>query len=232
MNSKILIIGVLVLLGCSNNHERKSIPNFQERELSFLHLRFGYDTSNIWIKKPENILMLHETFKQIGYKNLVSDEQWTSDWNWYIDVNKSPKNLIDSLELTFEVYNESPKYYREFWLRRMKEKNEEVVYHVIREIKQIMSDELGEDVDIEMINDTLETLLSFEYPERELTNDESNKLLQYLLEIGLHKSAYNLISGENGRFEDVKWNKSEGDIIRLLLETQSYQRPWFEDDTK
>lgn len=99
--------------------------------MSFLHLRFGYDKSNKWIRKPENILMLHETFKKIGYKNLLSTRDWESDWNWWLDIKKSPKDMIDSLEITYSNYQESPKYYREFWQRRVEDKNTETVYRVV-----------------------------------------------------------------------------------------------------
>ena len=117
----IITIGILILSSCGNSNEKKVIPNFQENDLSFLHLRFGYDKSNKWIKNPDNILILHETFKKIGYNNLISNDEWKDDWNWWLDVKKSPKHLIDSLEITFENYQEAPKYYREFLERRNKE---------------------------------------------------------------------------------------------------------------
>jgi len=75
------------------------VPNFEEKKLSFSELRFGYNTSNRWIKKPENILMLHETFKMIGYENLISEEDILSDGILYLDVKKNPLHLIDSLDL-------------------------------------------------------------------------------------------------------------------------------------
>lgn len=208
------------------------IPRFQEKELSFLHLRFGYDRSNDWIKKPENILMLHETFKKIGYKNLISKEEWTSDWNWYLKVKKSPNNLIDSLELTYSNFQESPKYYREFWQRRMVEKNDEMVYRIVKEIKQIMIADERLEVNQESINDTLFQLLSFEYPERKLTEKETDSLLNYLIEIGLHESAFNLVSGEIEQIWNDEWKKKEREILHLLNKSETYQRPWFEDNTK
>jgi hypothetical protein len=155
-----------------------------------------------------------------------------SDWNWYLDVNKSPKNLIDSLELTFVNIDEAPRYYRDFWLRRKNEGNEKVVYKVVNEIRQMMNGYSEFATNRKMANDTLAQLISFEYPERELTNEEANKLVDYLINIGLHQSAYNLVSGENGKFSDVNWDKDKDEVLKLLNQSESYQRPWFEDDTK
>ena len=232
MKNIILTIGILILSGCGNSNERKVIRNFQENELSFLHLRFGYDKSNNWIKKPDNMLMLHETFKKIGYENLIKQEQLEDDWNWWLDVKKSPKILIDSLEITYNDYEESPKYYREFWQRRMNEENDKTAYKVVSEIKQILINEERIDFESKFVNDTLFNLMTFEYPERELSDRESNQLLNYLIEIGLHHSAYNLASGENGKFWNTKWEKDEKGILKSLKESESNQRPWFEDDTK
>lgn len=232
MKDVILISIILILIGCENQTSNKSIPHYQEKELSFLHLKNGYDKSNNWIKNPENLLMIHETFKKIGYKNLIDEDLWTDEWNPYLDVKKKPKNLIDSLELTFENHEISSKYYKEFWERRKKEGNEKEVYKVINEIKQILIEDERIDYDEQIVNDTLEQLLKFKYPERKLTNKESNKLLNYLIEIGLHKSAYNLISGEHYEFDTVKWKKKKTELIELLHESDLYIIPWYEDNTK
>ena len=213
MKNTILIIGILIFLSCENSNEKKVIPNFQEKELSFLHLRFGYDKSNNWIKEPKNILMLHETFKKIGYENLISNEDWTSEWNWYLDVKKSPKHLIDSLESTYSNFQGSPKYYREFWQRRIDDKNDKVVYRVVKEIKEIILNKNKIAVNEEIVNDTLFQLMTFEYPERILTKNEKDYLLNYLIKIGLHESAYNLVSGENGEVWNQEWVKKENEIL-------------------
>lgn len=227
-----IIIGILILSSCGNSNERKVIPKFKENELSFLHLRFGYDKSNKWIKNSDNILMLHETLKKIGYINLINNDEWEEDCSWWLDVKKSPKHLIDSLEITFENYQEAPKYYREFWQRRFNERNDEMVYKVVSEIKQILIANERIEFHSKLVNDTLFNLMNFEHPERELSDKESNELLNYLIEIELHESAYNLVSGENGRFTNTKWEKEETEILNLLKESEANQRPWFADDTK
>lgn len=228
----ILTLGILILESCGNSNEKNLIPTFQENELSFLHLRFGYDKSNDWIKNPENLNMVHETFKKIGYETLLSQGQWEDYWNWWLDVKNSPENLIDSLEITYNEYEESPKYYQEFWQRRIKEGNDKVAYKIVSEIKQIMLDRKQLEFDSESVNDTLFKLMTFEYPERDLSNGKSNRLLNYLIEIGLHESAYNIVSGENGKFEKTIWEKDKSATIKLLKESTKYQRPWYQDDTK
>ncbi len=233
MKNIILLIGIIILLSCGNTN-KKVVPKFKEKELSFLHLRFGYDKTNNWIKKPENILMLHETFKKIGYKNLINHEDWISEWNWYLDVSKSPKNLIDSLEITYNNLNDSPKYYQEFWKRRKHEGNTEIVYKIIKEVKQELLDSLEIPFNKNVVNDTLFNLLLFEYPLRELNDKEANEHLNYLIKIGLHESAYNLISGENIKYENVNWNRTIKEVIKDLIrkENENQYSPWFQDDVK
>ena len=42
-----------------------------ESEVSFFDLRNGNLLENNWIRKPANMLMVHETFKKYGYVNLL-----------------------------------------------------------------------------------------------------------------------------------------------------------------
>jgi len=231
---KILIaVGILIFLSCDVS-KNELIPHFHERELSFLHLRHGYDKSNKWIKNPDNILMLHETFKKIGYKNLVSDEEWNSGSMWGLDIWKQPVNFVDSLILTFNNTAQAPIYYQEFWKRRKSEGNEEVVYRVVKEIQQIITGNGAYVSNAKIVNDTLHRLLHFEYPQRKLTDTEANKHLEYLIQIGLHASAYNLVSfeHESQNIREVKWNRKEEKLITILQRSDTYQRPWFEDNTK
>lgn len=63
----IITTGILILSSCINSNERKVIPSFEENELSFTHLGFGYDKSNKWVKNPDNILMLKKTITNHKY---------------------------------------------------------------------------------------------------------------------------------------------------------------------
>lgn len=139
MKNYLVILGFLFLISCGSNSAKENLrPQFEEQKLSFSHLRSGYDKDkSSWIKDPENILMLHETFKKRGYRgNVISDYLWNSSAFWYLDVCRAPKHLFDSLELAFHAPTEFPKYYQEFWERRVTEGNQEVVYQVLSEIKE------------------------------------------------------------------------------------------------
>ena len=222
----------LIASSCVNSGDEEARHSFQERKLNFSDLRFGYDTTNRWIREPRNILMLHETFKKVGYDNLMSKSDWSDEWVWYLNIRKTPGNLIDSLEMTYSDLKGAPEYYKKFWKRREKEENKEVVYQIIREIKQVKNGKGGTEVDPRAVNDTLEQLVSFEYPKRDLTDAEANDFLAYLIKIGLHQSAYNVVSDQNSRFTDISWNRPKEEVIRELSESDIYQRPWIEDDTK
>lgn len=233
MTRMLFVLLLLTASGCKSEREKEPISFFEERQPGFFHLRFGYEPSNQWIRKPDNILMLHETFKKIGYQKLISNYKWTENPSTsYAYVNHSLKNLIDSLEITYSNPEDAPKYYREFWQRRRVEKNIEAVYQVISEVKKIMV--YGEELEIneEKVNDTLLTLLSFEYPERRLTDAEANEQLDYLIAIGFHQSAYNLITGERAGYEGVKWVMKKEDVLKQIKPSAIYQRAWLEDNTK
>ncbi len=236
MKYSIIFISFLFYFGCSNSTGIKKDNTFYyERELSFLHLRYGFNKENKWIKHPENILKLHETFKKFGYRNIFDEEVWNDDWNWYLDVSKSPKNLFDSLELTYMNSSKSPKYYQEFWERRKKEKNDETVIKVVKEINQIMNTDIVHvKVRNEIVNDTLLNLLSFEFPQREVIDEEANLLLKYLIKIGLHESAYNLINEEYLKYENVKWEVNKENILSQLIKVKTANQldPWFNDNVK
>ncbi len=53
-----------------------------------------------WIRKPENIIVAHETCKKIGYEKLLGFV--SNDYIWFLDVNKPANELIDSLIITYQ----------------------------------------------------------------------------------------------------------------------------------
>ncbi|MEM8897525.1 MAG: hypothetical protein AAGC85_05445 [Bacteroidota bacterium] len=227
------LLGLLSLVSCTSQQHEQTIPRFHEKECSFSHLRTaGYSPTHPWIRQPENILMLHETFKKLGYKHLISDYTWSTSpfISHGIYLNHSLKNLIDSLELTYEDHLNAPTYYREFWQRRTEERNTESVYKVVKDIKDIMFEGIELEVDHEMVNDTLAELLSYEYPSRDLSSHEANELLSYLISIGFHESAYNLIRGEF-ILPTVKWERSPEEIMQELETSEEDNTPWFQDNT-
>ena len=228
---KIVIILILGICSCGDYKESNEIPFFYEKELSFLFLKDGYDVSNTWIKQPANIEMLHETFKEIGYLKILEHLNWTEDWTLQIDNRKSLKNLIDSIEITYQN-KQAPKYYREFWERRIKEGNEQVVYKVISEIKSIS---LGEPEPITSkslkVNDTLKYLGLIELKDS-LNNYEANQFLNKLIDFKLHQSVWNVRSGENYKFDNIEWDKQPSETYEKLKESDKYMEPWIKDNTK
>lgn len=228
---KLAIILIIGICSCGNYKDSNEISFFYEKELSFLFLKDGYDKSNTWIKQPANIEMLHETFKEIGYLKILKYLNWTKDWTLQIDNRKSLKNLIDSLEINYQN-NYAPKYYKEFWERRMKEGNEEVVHKVISEIKSIS---LGESEQRTfnplLVNDTLKYLGLFELKDS-LSTNEANQFLNKLIEFKLHQSAWNVRSGENFKFNSIKWDKNPSETYRKLKVSNEYMEPWIKDNTK
>ena len=101
---------------------------------------------------------------------------------------------------------------------------------VVKDIKDIMLEDLVLEVDHKIVNDTLAQLLSYEYPSRDLSSQEANELLSYLISIGFHESAYNLISGEFG-LPTVKWERSPEEIMQELEISEEYLTPWLQDNT-
>ncbi len=230
------LVGGFLSFNCSNSKVKK-IHSFKEKELSFIHLRHGFDINNLWIRQPENILMLHETFKSIGYEKLLArNYSWNNNpmVNQYAYINNSLENLVDSLEITYENYEEAPKYYREFWGRRKREQNDEAVYKVISEVKAIHFDNKSVSKDHSQVNDTLAKLLSFEYTGITINNEEANEALEYLIEIDLHQSAYNWIKGEFAPMENVTWKTPYDKMMSQLSENNSeiHIQPWFSDTNK
>ena len=222
----------IILFSCQKG-KTDSPVFYKEKQFGFATLRHGFDTSNQWIRRPENIIMLHETFKKIGYRNLISDEEWIENPNLsYSYVKRSLNDMVDSLCLTYDDYTASPKFYAEFWTRRRNEGNQDVVYHVLKEVNSIMNG--GNKIELvdSLVDDTLFALLSYEYPLRAISNSEANEMMQFLIKIGLHQSAYNLIDGEVYKFSEVDWDWSIDEMKGKLDKSQKYKKAWFEDDTK
>jgi hypothetical protein len=211
--------------------------NFIERTLSFYNPNKSFwlakdRKSYEHLRRPENLKMLHETFKKIGYDNLISDYELTANpcmiWSY---INRPCNELADSLLITYELDSIESKYYREFWERRKLEGNSQTVYEILQEI----SAELYEGHSIEptanLVNDTLYQLLTITQLSDTITNSQAIQRFEYLRKIGLHESAYNLLF-ERYRYSDVEWNREQLKEQLSKDTTKTYPWPWVEDDTK
>lgn len=230
----ILTISFLILFSCSQN-DKKTKDYYLESQPTFFDLKHGDWTTNDWIRKPENLKMIHETFKKFGYMDLIGSRLNDNPLILQeIYIKNKPYNLIDSLIITFENKEVEVKYYREFWLRREKEKNDSVVYDILKDIQysyksKLSSHELSINCNQELVNDTLLQLLEMEYPKQTLTTEVAKEHFERLKELGFHESAYNLLF-ERAEYSEIDWNKEE--LLNKLKTTENYVFPWFEDNEK
>lgn len=230
----ILTIGLLTLFSCSQN-ERSLKEHYVESHPSFFQLKHGKWISNEWIRKPENLKMIHETFKKFGYLNLIevhlnSNPLVLQD----IYINTEPYNLIDSLILAFENKDLEVKYYPEFWSRREKEKNDSVVYDILKDIKSsyvtfLPPEVMSNQADGQFVNDTLLQLLKIEFPKQPVTTEQAIEHFEKLRELGFHESAFNLLY-QRSEYSEINWDKEE--LKKKLKTTENYVYPWFEDNEK
>ena len=227
-------ISFLTLLSCSQK-DKKTRDYYVESHPTFFDLKHGDWTTNDWIRKPKNLIMIHETFKKFGYMDLIGSQLNDNPITLQdIYINNKPYNLIDSLIIAFDKKELDVKYYREFWLRRKKEKNDSVVYGILKDIQyayksKLSSQELSIKSAHELVNDTLLELLKIEFPKQALTTELALKHFARLNELGFYESAYNLLF-ERNEYSGIDWNRER--LKNKLETTENYVNPWFEDNEK
>lgn len=231
--NKLIYIAILFLLGC-NSAERESNTvkqYYTESTLGFYDPSDKDFTLTKWIRKPENIRMVHETFKKFGYINIFSDYDLTSNpcmiWSY---INKPCINIIDSLMLTYPTREIAPKYYREFWARRRQEQNDTTVFAILREIKAELINKEVVGFRENLTNDTIYNLLRIKYA-GSVDERTALKNFEYLRTIGLNLSAYNMLF-EWAPYEDLKWDREK---LKKTLATDTLyccSNPIIEDNTK
>ena len=232
MKNKIflLLMGSMFLFSCTQK-ENTVAGYFVESQPSFYQLKHGDWTDNTWVRQPKNLMMIHETFKKIGYEKIIGDQLDVQPFILQdLYINKSPRDLIDSLVLTYDQPALDIKYYREFWLRRQEEKNDSVVYQILREIQTTYQpDVLVTEVQEDLVNDTLYHLLKIEYNPLPLTNEIARENFKKLAEMKFHGSAYHLLF-EREEYAAIEWEK---EVLRKQLQiTEKKVDPWFEDNVK
>jgi len=151
-----------------------------------------------------------------------------------IYINKQASHLLDSLELTYNLPDIKDKYYREFWQRRKSEKNDSVVYIIIKDINFAIKNKIGSaglslNSNPKLVNDTLVNLLEIEFRTDSLTEQQARQDFETLRRLGFHQSAYNLLY-ETYKYQDLKWNRDS--LVKTLKQSDKFIYPWFQDDTK
>tara|TARA_R110001583_G_scaffold171794_3_gene325535 strand:- start:1902 stop:2597 length:696 start_codon:yes stop_codon:yes gene_type:complete len=229
---KLLIINILILslISCSEK-QKKEPESYIENRTSFFDLRNSDWTKNDWIRKPENLKIIHETFKKFGYDKLEKlidkyDNEFLIE-NIYIKRNFD--NLLDSLELTYQSTKKMNKYYTEFWERRKTEQNDSIVYEIIREIKSQKNNNEKLTYENKFVNDTLVDLLKIEFDNNDLSIEKAEKDFADLKKYGFHQSAYNLLYE---RYEYSKLKLDREKFKMSLTKSKDFIYPWFQDNTK
>lgn len=225
---------LLIVTSCGAPDSDVRNTYYVEKRLSFYDPYNETFTFDQWIRDPKNIKVIHETIKKYGYKKLFPSDDLTSDNCSYTGIHdlvtKPCKDIIDSLIITYPYFDSSPKYYKEFWLRRQKEKNDTTVYEVLKEIKAELFTQQKQQIEARLVNDTLLNLIKITVEKPE-TDAQALKNFQYLKSIGLHGSAYNLLF-ERYSYYKIKW---DNETLKKGLKRDTANccpLPVIEDDTK
>lgn len=239
----IFIFVVLIAQGCmSDKKENKnSAPVYYiENTLSFFDPYEAYYADGKyqghiyenWLRRPENLRMIHETFKKVGYDNLISEYDLKSNptmlWGY---VKRPLDQIIDSLIKTYPLDTIKTRYYREFWQRRIKEENAQEVYEILLEIDSILLKKREVKFNNSLVNDTLYNLVLISYKRQKPSREQARKDFEYLKSIGMLGSAYNLLY-ENYSYQDVDWDRES--LVKELEKdsTRCCPYPWVMDTTK
>ena len=194
--NKLLTLNILILLliSCANK-EKKGLVFYIEKQTSFLGLTHSDWTKNTWIRKPENLKTIHESFKKFGYEKLEK-RIFKSDNEFLIHgiyIKRNFEIVMDSLQLAYNNPKAKSKYYSEFWNRRKAEKNDSIVYEIIREFNSIKGNLKQLTHENEFVNDTLVDLLKVEFDYSSLSSKDIETQFYILKNYGFHQSAYNLL---------------------------------------
>ena len=92
-----ILTGLFLLLTSCNNSTTDDRKNYVESEPTFFELRNGDWLTNKWIRKPESLLKIHETFKKVGYMNLITDNLLFETYK-YQDLKWNKDSLATSLK--------------------------------------------------------------------------------------------------------------------------------------
>ena len=122
---------------------------------------------------------------------------------------------MDSLQLTYNKPKIQTKYYAEFWNRRKAEKNDSIVYEIIREFNSIKSTKKRLSYENQFVNDTLVDLLKIEFDNDNLNSEKAKLDFYTLKKYGLHQSAYNLL------YERAEYSELELDRENLKKELKN-----------
>ncbi|MBI6118784.1 hypothetical protein [Salegentibacter maritimus] len=225
-----ILLPIFLFLSCKKD-KQSELQFYSENQTSFFSLRNGDWTKNSWIRKPENLKMVHESFKKIGYSKLENlilkyeNEFLIQD----IYIKRNFEDLIDSLELTHDMPEIQGEYYAEFWNRRRAENNDSIVYEIIQEINSMKSDKNQLNYENHFVNDTLVDLLKIELNKDNLDLKKAESDFYTLVKYGLNQSGYNLLYE---RSEYSKFELDREELKKKLTKATEFKEPWLIDNEK
>ncbi|WP_289024476.1 hypothetical protein [uncultured Salegentibacter sp.] len=225
-----ILLPIFLFLSCKKD-KQSELQFYSENHTSFFSLRNGDWTKNSWIRKPENLKMVHESFKKIGYSKLENlilkyeNEFLIQD----IYIKRNFEDLIDSLELTYDMPEIQGEYYAEFWNRRRAESNDSIVYEIIQEINSMKSDKNQLNYENHFVNDTLVDLLKIELNKDNLDLKKAESDFYTLVKYGLNQSGYNLLYE---RSEYLKFELDREELKKKLTKAAEFKEPWLIDNEK
>ena len=147
---------------------------------------------------------IHNTFKSVGYKNLISEYFYSEYLSSFIDTILSHKN----------VRTDTSNYYYKFWQRRINQKNNVVFDKIVREIKSIYN---SQEVPIEenYVSESFKTLLTWEIQviQNKIEDEQMYffELFKYLRQEEKYVEAYSLLDAPRD-FTELGLDK-----IKLIL---------------
>ena len=232
-NVVVFLVVCLILFIFSERSKKaeKSQQFYIENNISFFDLGNSDWTKNSWIRKPDNLKMVHESFKKFGYEkleNLISK----SDNHFLIQgvyIKRNFENVMDSLQLTYNKPEIQTKYYAEFWNRRIAEKNDSIIYEIIREFNSMKSDKKRLNYENQFVNDTLVNLLKIEFDNNNLNSEKAKSDFYILKKYGLHQSAYNLLY-ERAEYSELELDREN--LKKELTKATEFTYPWLMDTEK
>ena len=136
---------------------------------------------------------------------------------------------MDSLQLTYNKPEIQTKYYAEFWNRRKAEKNDSIVYEIIREFNSVKSDKKRLNYENQFVNDTLVDLLKIEFDNDNLNSEKAKSDFYILKKYGFHQSAYNLLY-ERAEYSELDLDREK--LKKELTKTTEFKQPWLIDNEK
>lgn len=225
----ILLCLGLTILSCGQPKE--DVPaSYMEHQTSFFDLHHGDWTQNTWVRQPENLLMLHESFKQFGYLKLLKQVN-QSGGEFIVGgiyIKKNFQQWADSLERSYTDLENAGTYYQEFWQRRKTEGNDSVVYHIIQEFNALTTGGRFLPLHPERVNDTLVGLLQLELGTDTWDEARATMAFNRLKEYGMHQSAYNWLY-ERPETSGLSWNRDSLRQTLVVREADSLVFPWVMD---